>query len=249
MTAEEAKRILLACRPGTDDASDPEVRAALAVAERDPVLAAWWRQQRQAHAILTERFREIPVPADLKASLLATRRKTIEVAWWPSARFRTLALAAAAALAALLVVLFWRPAREADTFAQFRDRMVRTVVREYRMDLTTGAESEIRGFLREHQGHPEFQLRGKAAAVPLFGAGRLSWRGNPVSMICLERRPKVLMYLFVIERSALTAPPGEAPEFAEVVRRATASWSSGGLVYVLASEAGPEDLAALMNDG
>jgi len=245
VTAEKAKQILLACRPGTDDESDPEVRAALEAVERDPALAAWWHQQRQVHAILTGRFREMPVPADLKARLLADQRKTVEVAWWQSARIRL--LAAAAAVAALLVAIFWSPAPESGTFAQFRDRMVRTVVREYRMDLKTDAEPEIRNFLRENQGHPGFQLRDRTAEVPLLGAGRLSWRGHPVSMVCLERQPKVLMYLFVIERSALTGAPGQAPEFAEVVRRATASWSSGDMVYVLASEAGAEDLRTLLN--
>jgi hypothetical protein len=56
----------------------------------------------------------------------------------------------------------------------------------------------------------------------------------------------VLMYLFVIERSALDVPPGELPEFVEVVNRATASWAAGNLVYVLASEAGAEDLRTLL---
>ncbi|HSH17354.1 MAG TPA: hypothetical protein VLD18_15040, partial [Verrucomicrobiae bacterium] len=168
----------------------------------------------------------------------------IVASWWQSTKVRALALAAA--LVGLLTILLWPTPPEVETLDQFRERMVRTVIREYRMDLTTSVESDIRAFLRANQGHPEFQLRGAVGEVPLFGAGRLSWRGKPVSMICLARRPNALMYLFVIERSALDVPPGESPEFAEVVNRATASWAAGDLVYVLASEAGAEDLRTLL---
>jgi hypothetical protein len=243
VNSQQARQILLACRPGTADEADPDVRAALALVERDPELAAWWHRQQQVHAALRGRFRELPVPASLKAEIVAAE-KIIVAPWWQSTKVRALALAAA--LVGLLTVLLWPPAPEVETLDQFRERMVRTVIREYRMDLTTAVESDIRDFLRANEGHPEFQLRGAVGAVPLFGAGRLSWRGNPVSMICLERRPNVLMYLFVIERSALDVPPGEAPEFVEVVNRATASWAAGNLVYVLASEAGAEDLRTLL---
>jgi hypothetical protein len=240
---QQARQILLACRPGTADEADPDVRAALALVARDTALAAWWHQQRQVHAALRWRFRESPVPAELQADILAAERISV-FPWWRSAKVRALALAAA--LVGLLTVLLWPPAPKVETLEQFRERMVRTVIREYRMDITTAVESDIRDFLRANQGHPEFQLRGAVGEVPLFGAGRLSWRGKPVSMICLERRPNVLMYLFVIERSALDVPPGELPEFVEVVNRATASWAAGNLVYVLASEAGAEDLRTLL---
>lgn len=243
MNPQQARQILLACRPGTADEADPDVRAALALAERDPELAAWWHRQQQVHAALRGRLRGTPVPAALKAGILAAE-KIVVVPWWRSTKVRALALAAA--LAGLLTALPWRPTPEVETLERFRERMVRTVIREYRMDITTAVESDIRDFLRANEGHPEFQLRGAVGELPLFGAGRLSWRGKPVSMICLERRPNVLMYLFVIERSALDVPPGEAPEFVEVVNRATASWAAGNLVYVLASEAGAEDLRTLL---
>lgn len=243
MNLQQARQILLACRSGTADEADPDVRAALAMVARDPELAAWWHQQQQIHAALRGCFREIPVPASLKAEILAAER-IIVAPWWQSTKVRALALAAA--LVGLLAILLWPTPPEVETLDQFRERMVRTVIREYRMDLTTAVESDIRDFLRANQGHPEFQLRGAVGEVPLFGVGRLSWRGKPVSMICLARRPNVLMYLFVIERSALDVPPGESPEFAEVVNRATASWAAGDLVYVLASEAGAEDLRTLL---
>jgi hypothetical protein len=54
------------------------------------------------------------------------------------------------------------------------------------------------------------------------------------------------MYLFVIDAAALADPPGTVPVFHEVVERATAGWTEGDKVYVLASDAGMADLRALL---
>ncbi len=244
MNPTEARQILLACRPNTSDEGDPDVRDALAVAAHDPALARWWHEQHQVQAALRDTFRKLPVPATLKDAILA-RPKVVAVDWWRTTKFRIAAVAAM--LTVLLALLFLRPPAEPETFADFRDRMVRTVVREYRMDVTTTAEAEIRGFLRANQGHPDFRLPAPMTDVPLFGAGRLTWKGQPVSMVCFERQAGVLMYLFVIDRDAFATAPGLTPEFAEVVQRATASWSEGGRIYVLASEAGEADLRMLLN--
>jgi hypothetical protein len=98
MNREEARRILLACRSGTSDMEDPEVRAALELAARDPELAEWWRDQCRVQESLWSAFRNLPVPADLKDSILAAN-KVVSVGWWRTTGFR------AAALAAVLVLL------------------------------------------------------------------------------------------------------------------------------------------------
>jgi len=243
VTPEEAKRILLACRPGTTDEGDPDVREALTVVAREPALARWWQEQQQVQAALRETFRKLPVPATLKDEILA-RKKIVAIGWWRTTKFQIAAMAAA--LTVLLALVFLRSPAEPDTFAQFRDRMVRMAIREYRMDVTTTTEAEIRGFLQANQGHPDYRLPTTMADVPLFGAGRLTWKGQPVSMICFERQAGVLMYLFVIDRAAFATAPGSTPEFEEVVQRPTASWSERGRIYLLASEAGEADLRTLV---
>lgn len=244
MNSDEARTILLACRPGTADEHDPDVRAALAAVQRDPQLAAWWREQQAVQAALRDRLRELPVPPELRARLLAGPT-VITVPWWRLTRVRALAIAAA--LVALLALVFVRPpSPEPESFADFRERMVRTVIREYRMDVTTPVEAEVRAFLRANQGHGDYRLPPAMRDVPVFGAGRLTWKGRPVSMICFARRPGVLMYLFVADRTVFPDGPAAGPDFAEVVQRATASWTDAGQVYVLASEAGAADLRSLL---
>lgn len=243
MRPEDAQRILLACRPNTTDENDPDVREALDVVARDPALAQWWREQPQVQAALCETFRKLPVPTTLKEEILA-RHQVVALPWWRTAKFQM--AAAAAMLTVLLALIFLRAPAEPATYAQFRDRMVRMVVREYRMDVTTSAEPEVRSFLEANQGHGDYQLPPGLAGLPLFGAGRLSWKGEPVSMICFRRSTGDLMYLFVIDRDAFPTVPDAQPEFAEVVQRPTASWVQGGRLYVLAAEAGQEDLRTLV---
>ncbi len=242
MNPEDAKRILLACRPDTADEAEPDVREALALVAGDPALAHWWQEQRRIHTVLRDQFRHLPVPANLKDQILA-RQKTVTLGWWRGSRFQI--TAAAAVLMVLFAVLFWRPSSDPDTFALYRDRMVRMVIREYRMDVTTSAEQEIRAFLRGSQGHADYRLPAPMADVPLFGAGRLTWQGKPVSMICFERRADALMYLFVIDRTAFAVAPDSPPEFAEVAQRPTVSWTDGSRLYVLASETDEQDLRSL----
>jgi hypothetical protein len=244
---EEVRRILLACRPDAIDPADPDVRAALELVERDPALAGWWREQKKFYATVRSAFQSLPVPEGLREAILA-EPKTIRVNWWRTTPIRAAAIAAS--LLALLSILVWRPSESAASFDRFRDRMVRTVIREYRMDIRATTDTDIRAFLRENKGYSAYRLRGDLSTVPLFGAGRLSWNGQPVSMICFERRQKVLMYLFVIDRTAFPSAgdtvPGPSPTFAEVVERATASWVDGKQVYVLVSEAGMNDLQSLV---
>ncbi len=242
MNSEEAKKVLLACRPEAGDRNDPEVCAATADAESDPALKVWWLNQQQIHAALRARAREIPIPAGLKAEILAGHKIDVSP-WWRSV---AIPMAIAAALVVLLAILSWRPLSEPTNFAHYRDRMVRTVIREYRMDITTGVESDIRSFLKANEGHPDYRVPNAMNEVPHFGVGRLTWQGRPVSMICFERQPRVLMYLFVIDQSAFDRSPGPVPEFQEVADKATASWSDGRRIYLLLSDAGAADLQALI---
>jgi hypothetical protein len=74
--------------------------------------------------------------------------------------------------------------------------------------------------------------------LQLTGGGRLTWRSNPVAMVCFDRGDKQMLFLFVMKRSAVKDPPPETPQLARVNQMVTASWSRGDNTYVLA---GPEE--------
>ena len=74
MNSRHAKEILVLYRPATADREEPEVAAALALAERDPELGRWLQDHCETQAALRARFKQIPVPEGLKEQILSERR-------------------------------------------------------------------------------------------------------------------------------------------------------------------------------
>ena len=57
-------------------------------------------------------------------------------------------------------------------------------------------------------------------------------------MVCFDRGDRQMLYLFVMNRSAVQDPPSASPVVAKVSKLITASWTQGDKTYVLA---GPEE--------
>jgi len=239
MNSRQAKEILVLYRPGTADREEPEVAAALALAERDPELGRWLQDHCETQAALRARFKQIPVPEGLKEQILSERKAhtTLPLP-------RRLALVAAGVMCLLLaagIALFLLGRREDQSFANFQSRMVRTVARQYpRMDLETSDLGKIRQYLVEHQAHGDYQLPRQLEKTAGTGCAVFPWRGKTVSMICFNSgatgsptQPD--LFLFVVNRSDVpNAPPFGPPQFARSNRVVTASWSSGDKTYLLA---------------
>ena len=62
MTREEAQRTLLLYRPGTDDAAEPEIAEALAVAKQDAELSRWLDQHCARQAICAKKSGRFQCP-------------------------------------------------------------------------------------------------------------------------------------------------------------------------------------------
>ncbi len=239
MTPEQAKQTLLLYRPGTTDAEDPQIAEALELARHDPELGVWLDGHRAFQQAMRRKFRQIEPPAHLKASLLIRAAVRPEVVtprpWWRA----PLPLAMAAALVLLLggAVLWLQPPR-GDRFANYQARMVSTALREYRMDLVTNDMRQVRQFLANRGAPANYELTAGLEKLQLTGAGFLHWRNEPVSMVCFNRGDNQMLFLFVMNRSALKDPPAETPALARIATLTTASWSRGDKTYFLA---GPED--------
>ena len=238
MDSPQAKEILLRYRPGTSDAADPEFTGALEQARRDPELGRWFEQHCAFQNTIRDRLRRLPVPADLKETILAGHQPLEIAVWWRRPSFQ--ALAAAAAIV-LWIGLAWlrSPPREDRSFAAFRDRVVRNAQRGYAMDMTTTNLNEIRRFLTTHNGHADYALPAPLQKLPGDGCAILRWHNTKVSMVCFDSGKHNDLYLFVADRADLPdAPATDEPLFARVEKLTAASWSAGDKTYVLA---GPGD--------
>lgn len=243
MTTQEAKQILLAYRPWTDDARDPEVAEALALCEQDADMAKWLKARCATQEAIRIQFRRTPLPEGLKEQIVSEFKSRNLVVWW-----RRPAVMVVAAVLALLIAVssLWfsapRSLPEDVSFAAYRSRMIRTATRAYGMDLETNDVVQIRAYLAQHKAPADYVIPDNLAQAQSAGCGVLSWQGKPVTMVCfrtgkpLDPGAKSDLFLFVIDQKDLEeAPAFAAPEFANVSTLATASWINGGKVYVLAA--------------
>jgi hypothetical protein len=235
VTIAQAKRVLLLHRPGDGESSDPELIEALRLAREDAGLRAWHAEHCAFQAAMRDKFRKIQAPPELKQRI-AGAQKILRARFQ---RRRVLWLAAAAAVVLLLTLagaFFGR--RTPDAFSDYRSRMVRTALREYRMDVRTNDLAELRRRLAVLGAPADYAVPAGLGKLSLTGGGLLQWRGNPVAMVCFDRGDKEMIFLFVMNKSAVNDSPATAPVLAKVNKLLTASWTEGDKTYVLA---GPEE--------
>lgn len=236
MNRDEAKDILLLYRPGMADEQDPEIAQALEVARRDPELGRWFENHCQFQQAMRAKFREIGVPEHLKAALLAEPKVIRPQAWWRQPAW--IAVAAAIVLLAVLFPLHPRPAAH-DRFANFREMMVSIALKDYRMDWETNDQARLRQLLGARGAPADYQVPPRLAQLKLTGGAALTWRSNPVSMVCFDQGNKQMFFLFVMDNVRVKDPPPlMAPELIKVSSYQTASWRSGGKTYILV---GPDE--------
>ncbi len=228
MNTAEAKRILMLHRPGIDE--DPEYREALSLVEKDLELGIWYLGHCATQTALRKKFRSIPVPEGLRERILAGQ-KIVHPPFWR--RQGTWLAAAACFLVLAMTVALLKPPRKADRFADFRARVVRGAIREYRMDLESADAAKVREHMRRNGAPSDYTLTAGLEKLALRGGGLLRWRGNPVSMVCFERANREMVFLFVMDVAVLDDAPAEPAWWSPVKDFSTVSWQKNGRVYVL----------------
>jgi hypothetical protein len=232
MNTQQAKELLILCRPGTRDYQDPDVRTALDMALVDSELRSWLDRQSDFHVKTRQAIRRIQPPGDLKARILAGRLPEAKIIWWK--RPELMALAAALVLLCGLLV-FWMPSAGRDKFADYHARMAKTALRDYRMNMVANDTAQIRSFLADH-GHPaNYQMPDRLGKLPGAGCALLRWNDHPVSLVCLRQPNQDLLWLFVAKVDSFkNLPATSKPEFRQTGKLATATWNRQGLTYILA---------------
>jgi hypothetical protein len=240
MDSRQAKEILMRSRPGSADSSDPEFALALEQVKHDPQLARWFDQHRAFQDAVGDRFKKLPLPAGLKDKILAGRPPAETIVWWKRPAYP--ALAAAAALVVFIgLAHFWSAPHEDQSFAAYRNRVVRHAQRGYAMDIVTTNLNDIRRYLATHQARADYVLPAPLEKLPGDGGAVLHWHNRTVSMVCFDLGNHNDLYLFVANRAELPdAPPTNQPEFTRIGRLTAASWSEGDKAYVLAGPGDPE---------
>jgi anti-sigma factor RsiW len=259
MNRDEARLILQSCRPGGQDAADPQFAAALALAKQDAELAAWFAGQQKFDAQTSREIKSLRVPPDLKAKILAQenlqRQKIVELpgaVWWRDLfSFRSPVSWAMAALILMLfsLAIFWNQSEGRVHFADYSARMVYAAVNDTNhVDVENSDMKQVVAWLAQHHGESRFilpvALNGSSG---LMGCRVLDWHGRKVSMLCYGLNGSGHVDLFVTEADIFPdAPPVDRPQFASSGGMPTASWSHDGKAYLMVGHGNAADLEKVL---
>lgn len=239
MTREQAKEFLSTRPVGAPPGTDSEWTEALRLVASDRELQDWWEERQRFNSGVRTALRTIPVPSDLAERILAERPRS--VVRLPAPDWRLWAAVAAVLLLGGWLIWWWLPPRSPQ-FSDFRNRMARAALRDYRMDVQTSDLAAIQRYLAQHRAPAGYALSRRLEALPGLGCGVLRWQNQPVSMVCFDLGQGQVLWLFIAEQAAVAgAPASREPAFVALGRLATAAWSAGNHVYLLMA-VGTQDL-------
>ncbi len=247
MDNQQAKFILQAYRPGGQDASDPQIAEALEQARRDPDLGHWLEEELALNRAIGDKLKSVPVPDDLKDSILAGGRIIKPHIWWKQPSL----LAAAACIIVLMIITLFSPipakqaaAADAEKFAtEFLGKLTS-------LEHVSQNPQELRQWLAKNRGHKEVSLSPGLEQLPALGCCVGDWNGRKVSLICFKvgaRGFRDEVHLFVFDRKVVPGlPDAHEPRFSQQGDWVLASWAKGNLSYVLAGLDSKESLKKLL---
>ena len=245
MDKQEAKLVLQAFRPNDLDATQPAFTEALELAERDPELKKWWEAQQAFDRKVAAKLKEIAIPEDLRATIIAGRK--IEQ-FRPQPQF-SFWLAAAAVVAILCAVGTSQMIKALGP--QPRSEYTAAILPLLNHDapalgMTSNNHDQVVAWL-ESRHAPTGTLPAPMAGMPTVGCQKYFIHGHTVSLICFALAGGGIAHLFIVNQQALTDPPAkDSPEMGQVDGWSMAAWSDGQMSYMLVTQAGPDALKRLL---
>lgn len=229
MDREQAREILFRYRPGTDATIDPQVVEALRLLDTDPELAQWFSQQQQADEAIRASLRAIPVPADLKQSILAEQKIVrVDFGW------RRRVLVAAAAIVVIAAVAEWVMLRPGinNAFSAYRTYAVAYVSDSYVVNLKASNFDELRQVLAQRKWPTNFIVPDSLRTATVVGGGAFEWNGHKVALACMKEEAHGA-WLFVVDNATFRDPPTtKTPRIEMVDATPTAAWTQNGKTYL-----------------
>lgn len=249
MNNEEAKFLLQAYRPNGRDAQDPQFLEALEQVKRDPGLEQWFREQQAYDRAISEKVRAVPVPASLKADILAGRKTFQPTSWWTRRSMVTALAACLVALLSLIAVLMLSSDRL--EFARFRADMVEYIQNAEQdpesLRLTPSDVTGIQSWIAENADQLQVEVPPALSEGSGVGCSVVDWNGESVVLACFRLEGGKVAHLLVIDRHGLRHGPEPGVQYvASLEGMNTAAWSTDDETYLLVSSAPQETLRGLL---
>ena len=240
MNNDEAKFLLRAYRPGGRDAADPAFAGALAQARTDPGLGSWFARAQAFDGAVAEKLRTVAPPPGLREAILAgasVSQASRGLRRWPV----WLGLAACVALVFGAATWALRNTVSAGPLMAF-------ALHDARFEKHVGhgeAASELQRVLQDPATRLTAGLPVNLAALRSTGCRTLSFGGREVLEICFQRGGS-MFHLYMARRSDFPQVASAQPRFGHKYGCCAAQWTDTRHVFIVATDADPAALRALL---
>lgn len=253
MNPEEAILILQCRRPRGQDDHDPAISEALALINNDTAAMERLRGEEALDALIGERLRSVPAPADLRRKILVGAKVSRPRPLWQ--RPAWIAAAAVLAIAFPIMLKYWPrtangPIVASLTLSDFREATTQKLNDGHSNFKPMASFEEVKSHLDIHC-RPGF-----CQAVPdglshcpggTIGCEIFEWHGRKVTLICFDAGKAGTVHLFTVDASALADGPG-GPNYKPENGWQTRAWIENGHLMILAGnqkQATAQDLELL----
>lgn len=234
MNSEEAKFILQAYRPNTDDDHDPRFIEALDLLKQNQELNQWFEEHQAFDLAVSTKVNELPVPSDLRTNILAGRSLIHRKSFYQQPSFL--------AMAATVAGVYQFYSSEANPW---EEDMVAFLATDFQLDHSSNEIGEVKEWLTSRTAVNQTLPEGLEES-PVFGCQTFEWKGRKVALACFTVDGTVV-HVFMMNRSDLPQlDSGNDPHFHSVENWATACWGDDLTHYFVASHGGKELLETLL---
>ena len=210
MNTEDAAALLPLHRPGRDAAG--RLQKAIALAEKDPVLAAQLAQQREFDRQFVGVINSIAPPENLRAKLLeAGARPDAEKPKLRSNAFHPAVLTAIVGVLLIVGFFAWTVLERMEKFAgrEAAERMLATTSKMNGVELdpvaTTAGAMEDWFYMHGFEG---YALPPELSALPAVGSRVYRFEGHPIAQIMVDRHESNV-HVFRASDFGVELPAGE----------------------------------------
>ena len=242
MKSEEARFILQAYRPNGADSSDPFFAEALAQADRDPELGAWFAREKAFDAAIAAKLRAVNPPLELQDNIMAGARAGL----WHRRTWRLpVWLGVAAAIAALFFTLVrLRPAASVDV-QQLTSFALSDATRPELHEGIVAGLADLEAALADPKTHLAPGLNVTEDELRAKGCRDVQVAGRDVFEICFKRGDVFHLYIARTGEFKTQMGPGQ-PAFQKQGEMSSVTWIADRHIYVLVSDHGVEGLGSLL---
>ncbi len=242
MDNQEAKFILKAYRPGGADAGNAVFCVAVAQAQLDPELHAWFEQEQARDKVVAAKLKSVPIPAGLRGSILAGgKMSAARRLWWQQPTW----LAMAASVAILLTAaVTWQLRGPRTDWSQLAAQISDDAAHGERHGSHGQAAGQLVALLSQATTKLCEPLPIDLGRLKADGCRTFTVAGHEIMEVCFVRNGGEFHLYVMVRPQSRDLPHG--PIYAVQNGLHSVMWTDPRFLYVMASDKDEAALRALL---